>query len=330
MKQKSLVLIALAVVCGLGAMFMTSKLLADRQGESETVKVIVVKKYISAGTIIKVPEDFFEEKEVAKDLPPKLAMTKLEDVKNRQFKIPRRPGDYVTAEDLWDANSPGLTTILPPNHRAVGIRVSSEQISAGFAAVPHSRVDISCTITCKTDKDCGSRIILQNVLVLASGQEAIRADGKQAMLCDVVTVALTPEQALSLECARAKGSISLYLRPFGESTLVSTNNRRWEDVINTAGSIMVDEEAVKKASGGGVGDIGPITPVTPVKVEAPPPVERPFVQRVTNNGVTTKITYTRGPDGEWDAFTEVVEEAPAISPNPGTKAAVRATSAVSR
>ena len=67
MKQKTIVLIILAVVCGLGASFMTSRLLADRQQQEETVKVLVAKKNLDSGMILKKPEDFLEEKEVPKD-----------------------------------------------------------------------------------------------------------------------------------------------------------------------------------------------------------------------------------------------------------------------
>ena len=52
-------------------------------------------------------------------------------------------------------------------------------------------------------------VILQNVLVLASGQATVRDDGGKPMLSDVVTVALMPEDALKLQTAAGKGGLTL-------------------------------------------------------------------------------------------------------------------------
>ena len=44
MKPKTMVLILAAVACGLGASFMTSRLLSERQSDEEKVDVLVAKK----------------------------------------------------------------------------------------------------------------------------------------------------------------------------------------------------------------------------------------------------------------------------------------------
>src|SRR5262245_61399832 len=101
MKPKTLILMVLAVACGLGASFMTSKLLAERQDtQEEKVTILVAKKNLDMGLVIKNPDDCFQEKKVGKDDAPKNAIVDPEKVKEetqklkgRQLKLPRKLGD---------------------------------------------------------------------------------------------------------------------------------------------------------------------------------------------------------------------------------------------
>ena len=66
MKPKTMILMVVAVVCGLAASYMTSRLLADKAPPPpvNTVTVLVAKQKINAWTPITKPEDMFEVKEV--------------------------------------------------------------------------------------------------------------------------------------------------------------------------------------------------------------------------------------------------------------------------
>ena len=61
MKPKTMILMVVAVVCGLAASYMTSRLLADKGTPPPvaTVTVLVAKQKINAWTPIKNPEDLF-------------------------------------------------------------------------------------------------------------------------------------------------------------------------------------------------------------------------------------------------------------------------------
>src|SRR6266581_6093796 len=125
MKPKTLILMVVAVSCGLGASYMTSRLLADREQDVEKVAVLIAKKTLNMGEIIKVPEELFDEKMFPKGEEPKAAIVELEKLKGRQLKRSLRTGDFVTPDDLIDGKlEQGLKYILPPGHQAVGIRVS--------------------------------------------------------------------------------------------------------------------------------------------------------------------------------------------------------------
>src|SRR5947207_5782583 len=123
MKPKTLILMVVAVVCGLGASYMTSKLLAEREEKPaaaeappvERVKVLVAKKTLDMHTAFKKkPEDFFTERTFVKEDAPKEALTKddLTKLKDKYLKRSLRKNDYITLDDVIE-NPMGLKT-LPP------------------------------------------------------------------------------------------------------------------------------------------------------------------------------------------------------------------------
>ena len=71
MKPKTMILMVLAITCGLGASYMTSRLLAERTTpEEEKVEILVATKNLSVGQRLTKPEELFEKKQVTKDLEP--------------------------------------------------------------------------------------------------------------------------------------------------------------------------------------------------------------------------------------------------------------------
>lgn len=257
MKPKTVILMVLAVACGLGASFMTSRLLAERQSgeaEKEKVKILVAKKNLDMALIVKNPNEMFEEKLVNKEDAPKEAIEikdekQYEDVlaqlKGRQLKVGRIKGDFISLDFMLDKASSGLNGTLPEGHRAIGIRVNMESIAGGFAALPHSRVDIIQTVRRGDDKSTFSQVLLENVLVLAADTVSQRDENNRAMPANVVTVALTTEELLKINVAKEIGSLSLALRRFGDTKSSDQAKITVEDVLSrrNRGEEQDDEEA---------------------------------------------------------------------------------------
>ena len=244
MKPKTLILMVVAVTCGLGASYMTSRLLAERQPDVETEKVtiLVTKKNLDMGTIIKNVDDLFEEKKFTKGEEPKNAIIKIDDLKKRFLKRSLRQGDHVTNEDLLNDNDGTLQALMAQGYRAVGIRVNLESIAAGFASLPLSRVDIIATVRRATDKDSFSMVLLDNVLVLAADQRTMREENNGAMPATIVTVALKPEDALKVTLAREMGPLSLVLRKYNDTNKTDIARVTVEDIMtNTAGKRDIEE-----------------------------------------------------------------------------------------
>jgi len=268
MKPKTLILMVVAVSCGLGASYMTSRLLADRESDVEKVQVLIAKKTLNMGDILKTPEDLFDVKMYPSGEEPKAAITEIDKLRGRQLKRSLRNGDFVTADDLIDGKTEsGLKYILPPGHQAVGIRVTPESIAGGFASLPHSRVNIIWTMRGGTERASFAKILLENILVLAADTSTRVNENGQAMPANVVTVALKPEDVLKIELAKSMGTVALALRGFNDSS----------------------RSPVEKVDGDGLrtGTVQGLTNAEePVETSGAPPVSLPALTPIPKTGAT--------------------------------------------
>jgi hypothetical protein len=99
--------------------------------------------------------------------------------------------------------------VLPPGTRAVAVRVGLGPAALGTAALPGTRVDLIHATTRAGDRS-EARVLVENVLVVAA-DVSLQGDGTA-----VVTLALTPEQAVRVTQAQGTGSLSVVLRRFGD------------------------------------------------------------------------------------------------------------------
>src|SRR3954449_1119110 len=97
MKSKSLVLMVVAMGCGLVAAYMTARVTAKNNDDSE--KVLVANTEIKIGTVLKEPEKLFVEIEYRRGTAPN-AVTDLEKLKDKIITRTVRPGQFIVPDDL--------------------------------------------------------------------------------------------------------------------------------------------------------------------------------------------------------------------------------------
>lgn len=316
MKPKTMILMVVAVACGLAASFMTSRYLAgqNRQpaADEEKVKVLVALKAIPMSTLFKEPEKFFVEKEFTPGEEPKKAIRSFDQLKDRRLNKSLAEEQFVTAEDLYDPKAQGLDSMLPQGMRAVALKVSAESIAGGFV-LPHSHVDVLCTLRAHALDDGGreravafSQVILQNMLVLAADMDYIRNPDKQAMLASTVTLAAKPDDATKLRLAGAVGELSLILRPSDDDKIVKIRPATPSDITKSRDGSVAGagggEDPAPSGSPrlGGVPDV-PTAPVAPKVVEkevAPPNPPKTHTLVIYNGDAVTKAVYLERDNGE--------------------------------
>jgi len=198
MKPKTMILMVVAVVCGLGASYMTSRLLAERDDKPaeppppEKVTILVAKSKLPMHMALgHEPEKFFVEKTLAKEGVPEGALTKddLPKLKKKWLKRSFVKDAHITLADLMDSNL-GLSQ-LPTGMRAVGVRVNPETVAGGFASLPGSHVDIIWTGREGGNGGIKSIRLLEDVIVLAADTQDAAGETK-AMVASVVTVPSRP------------------------------------------------------------------------------------------------------------------------------------------
>jgi pilus assembly protein CpaB len=321
MKSKTLILMVVAVACGLVASYLTSRMLAQQgQGAAadiETVKVLVARAKIPQGTKIKEPEKWFVEKEFAKGTEPKKAFTTFDQLKDKTLNKTIGSEVHVTPDDVLKKEDQDLSADLPKGTRAMAIRCSTDQSSGGFI-LPRSHVDIIA----KTTGDQGpmAQILLQDMLVLAVDMKDMRDEGARAMQMGFVTLQVTPDQAEILTLASSY-ELRLVLRPQDDHEHITTSGVKNGDLARTArkaGSEKPEDPDAPPATASTVSPKIPAVPTapaapttTPAVAEQPEPVVLPKHTLTVYNGenATKFVTVLDPKTGQ--PMTEAVEKSDA-------------------
>jgi pilus assembly protein CpaB len=95
--------------------------------------------------------------------------------------------------------------------RAMSVRVNEVVSVAGFVQ-PGTRVDVLLTGNPSNGGEQQTTTVLENVLVLASGQQLDRDSAGRAQTTPVITLAVSPDDAQRLTLASNEGRIQLALR----------------------------------------------------------------------------------------------------------------------
>jgi pilus assembly protein CpaB len=334
MKPKTMILMVVAVTCGLGASYMTSQLLADRQQEQPEqqavpkVTVLVAKRPLSPGTLFKTPEEDFQPKQFDKGQEPANALTDVGQLKGERLKRSLRVGDYVSKDDLVDKNGSSLADDLPKGMRAIGLPVNQLVSASGFASLPGSHVDILWTARGNSGDSNFTKVLLENVKILAA-DTTDRVDDKKWVVASVVTVALSVEDALLASIAMDTGKVSFLLRNSIDDQPVDVEKVTLNDVVKPRKKLESEEGegadgAGRTGKGGGKGSIEGIPDLPsdgPKRADASPvpPIEVPLTHKLTIHNGPTPTTAKF----ELDKKTKAVVSTDITAPEPAHRPTVQ-------
>ncbi len=212
MKIRTLMLLFLSVIFGLGAAWMANNWLEQqsaasaRQAEqagSELTQVVVAAVDLAPG--VQLDPIHIQFKQIDSRLVPPGAISTLEETQGMVTKNNLYKGDVLRKERLTPIGQGStLSVLLEPGMRAVTVRVNDVIGVAGFL-LPGNRVDILFTEGDMT------RTVLKNLKVLAVDQTQ-HTDENRPKLVRAVTLEVDPEQAEKLVNASSNGRIQLALR----------------------------------------------------------------------------------------------------------------------
>ena len=130
----------------------------------------------------------------------------------------------------------GLPPVIQPGYRALSVRVNDVIGVAGYV-LPGNRVDVVATVNpTQQPTDVTSKVILTNVLVLASGTKIERdAKDNKPVSVNVVTMLVNPDEAERLTLASTEGKIQLALRNPLDQTAPQTRGIKPGVLMGSAG-----------------------------------------------------------------------------------------------
>ena len=116
----------------------------------------------------------------------------------------------------------GLPTVIPAGMRAVSVKVDEVIGVAGFV-LPGTRVDVLVTVEApEEDSEPVTKLVLQNVQVLAAGESIQRDSEGKPQNVTVITLLVSPDDAEKLTLAATEGLIQLALRNVMDQDSVRT------------------------------------------------------------------------------------------------------------
>jgi pilus assembly protein CpaB len=114
-----------------------------------------------------------------------------------------------------EGTAAGLSAVIPEGYRAMTVKVDDAAGISGFIT-PGTLVDVVVVIDPRegsAQQDPISKIVLQNIKVLANGQNIDKPkDEREATSVKAVTLQVTPEQAEKLALATSEGKLQLVMR----------------------------------------------------------------------------------------------------------------------
>lgn len=292
MRNKRLIIALLAAITfGLIAAVSVKQYLLSAQVLSRTNEVVVAKVNIPVGSRI-----IAEQLTVAQfpaDVTPEGFIGKIDDnLIDRVVVMPISPREPVTEAKLAPVGSlGGLSSVIPEGYRAMTVKVDDVVGVSGFI-MPGTLVDIVVVI--QPPKGSGneemiSKIVLQNIKVLASGQniDKPKNDREVERSIKAVTLQVTPEQAEKLALASSEGKLQLVMRNSVDQADEQTSGANKRTLLSGERATLVPEPGINgtatapKAAPSSPRRFAPrpiVKETAPKAATQPPPAPRPTIE----------------------------------------------------
>jgi pilus assembly protein CpaB len=213
--KRFLIVLAGALIFGVLAAVTVSKYLSRAQAFSKNMtSVAVAKVEIPIGS--KIVAEQITLVQFPKESTPDGTYDSVEKLAGRVAVVNIAAREPITEARLApEGTAAGLSAVIPEGYRAMTVKVDDAAGISGFIQ-PGTMVDVVVTIDPAegaSRQDPVSKIVLQNIKVLASGQNIDKPeDEREAKSVKAVTLQVTPEQAEKLALASAEGRLQLVMR----------------------------------------------------------------------------------------------------------------------
>lgn len=218
MNKKTIIIVSIAVACGLLAVFLVNTYITTKEKGiykgMEMIPIIAITQDTVAGQ--KITTQIISKRSVPKKyLPTNAVLAKdYELLLGQQLVYPMKRGDTV----MWTSLSSeverllnsGLANTVTKGERALSIAVDEVSGVSGLIK-PNDHIDILCTVRSEIDEEEATITLLQNITVLATGLAMAGDDNKKGGY-RTLTLLVTLEEAELIVFAQKKGRLITILR----------------------------------------------------------------------------------------------------------------------
>ncbi|MDP4114433.1 MAG: Flp pilus assembly protein CpaB [Bacillota bacterium] len=201
--------------------------------------------YVAARTIparAAIMGEDVKQVKIAKELLNANAMTDLKEIVGKRTKESIIEGEQIVRERLADKKNVSLSYNIPEGTRAVSMNVN-EQIDVAGLLRPGDFVDIIACFEKEEESDGTNKkifqrvtdTILQNVQVLALGQDVDLSSDKLKNLPATVTLAIKKEDVEKFVFASEYGTLRLALRPLDDKSEQQSQGVIRDDIAGSRG-----------------------------------------------------------------------------------------------
>jgi pilus assembly protein CpaB len=232
MRRRIVLVLVLAAVVGLITSTMVYRILSNI-ARPETAETIVVAS-VNIGMAETITGQHVRLVAWPKASIPSGAVRSLAEAEGRVVR-----SSIVAGEPLLDGKlAPQLSgkgglmpMLVPEGLRGITIKVDDATRESGFV-LPNSRVDVLVSMPRRPgSQERMSKVILQDVVVLAAGQTVELRDNKPVTVT-TVTLALAPDQAEKLALAQTEGKLMLAMRNLRDNQVVETRGVTAATLLN--------------------------------------------------------------------------------------------------
>lgn len=216
MKPKALMLLAVAVGCGLVAMLGVQQAMKGGQAKAapiETHQVLMVIKDTVPGERLVLDQNVkFEAVPITTLVPYKGdVVVKPEEFEERAAKIPLTTNDIVRKSKLTEKGQYGASGQIPKGMRVFTFVANETHIHAGLLR-PGDNVDVTVSFTDRKGIVV-TKVLLECIEVFATENKTVNSeDNKNEQRARSVSLLVTPEQDGFVKIAQMKGQLALSLR----------------------------------------------------------------------------------------------------------------------
>jgi pilus assembly protein CpaB len=237
--RRPIIFILLAGLGAILAAIVVFSALKNRESEvqramAHTVEVVVAARDVPLGE--KLQPDSVKLVRWAREGVPQGAFTDPNAVVGSFAKSQFVANEPVVVSKLFmgEKTSGVMPLLIPPGMRAMSVPVDEVADIAGFVA-PHTHVDILAAVSgTQPGESSFSRMVLQNIEVLAVAQE-IEHVKDEPQVVKVVTLLVTPPDAEKLTLASREGTLRLAMRNYSDNKIIATNGIALGDLMHNVG-----------------------------------------------------------------------------------------------